>query len=221
MAIATGFASLQPQPGIWNGGCYPYPPQRPCYPSPWPPQHQWNQGHWNLPNANVGQHGFLGLETTNGYAIDLNNNGRYDRGKDGVLAMDLNRDGRITPQEIEESRARLNAMGGNYDVNGDGRTTVCERMQGERYRCEMQKYDTNRDGRLDANEYANAGGRVLVDQNRDGKFQPWENHSPFNFPTPGFGRGRLNFVDPFWGASSVHHRENWWGPCGGRRFYPV
>ena len=36
---------------------------------------------------------------------------------------DLNRDGRVTPQEIEGSQERLQAMGGNYDFNHDGRTS--------------------------------------------------------------------------------------------------
>ncbi|MBT9585011.1 hypothetical protein IV102_16830 [bacterium] len=39
--------------------------------------------------------------------------------------MDLNRDGRVTPDEIEGSRERLKAMGGNFDLNGDGNTTIC------------------------------------------------------------------------------------------------
>jgi len=196
------------------GGCY-GPPMGGCgFPGPFgpPPTWNWNQGGGNLPNANVGNHGFLGLQTTNGYALDTNGDGRYTRGKDGVLAMDLNRDGRVTPQEIEGSRERLQAMGGNYDFNHDGRTTVCERMKGSSYQREMSRYDTNHDGRLNAGEFANAGGRVLVDSNRDGKFQPWEQHSPFNFPTGGFGQGRLNYVDPFCNTNSVNHQAGPWGP---------
>lgn len=209
MAIGGIVPNYGYQQNIWQGGCFP----QPTFPGPWGPQnYQWNQGHGNLPNANVGHHGFLGLATTNGYGLDLNNDGRYTRGQDGVVAMDLNRDGRITPQEIEESRARLNSMSGNYDINGDGKTTICERSQGQRYQREMRRYDADGDGRLNTWELNNAGGRVLVDQNRDGKFQPWETHSPFNFPTPGFGRGRLNFVDPFSNYSSVNHRETVWGP---------
>jgi hypothetical protein len=214
MAIA-GFNPYQQYGGpVWGGG-YPQQPGCGCFPQPTFPPHNpygWNQGHGNLPNANVGHHGFLGLATTNGYATDLNNNGRYDRGRDGVLAMDLNRDGRVSPKEIEESRQRLNALGGNYDLNGDGNTTICERMKGSGYRREMQQHDHDGDGRLNSHEFAQAGGRVLVDRNRDGKFQPWEQHSPHNFPTPGFGRGRLNYIDPFSGHTSVNHREQFWGP---------
>ena len=192
------------------GADFQYYPQRPsCWnPSPW----NWNQGHGNLPNAQVGQHGFLGLCNTRGYGLDLNNDGRYTRGKDAVLAMDLNRDGKITPQEIQESRQRLNAMGGNFDLNGDGKVTFCERMKGQQYQNQMRCLDRNRDGRLDAGEFAAGGGRVLVDHNRDGRFQPWEQHSPYNFPTPGFGRGSLNFIDPHCNYTSVHHSNPRWAP---------
>jgi hypothetical protein len=209
MAFSVGFqANYQ----IGYGGCYPQPPQ--C-PGPWgrPAPWNWNQGHGNLPNAQVGHHGFLGLGNTQGFALDTNNDGRYTRGRDGVLAMDLNRDGRVTPDEIQGSRQRLNALGGNFDLNGDGRTTICERAKGASYQREMRRYDCDGDGRLNGAEFARAGGRVLVDRNRDGHFQMGEQHSPFNFPTGGFGRGSLNYVDPFRGHSSVNHQGNPWGPC--------
>ena len=138
---------FQPQPQPW-----------PC-PSPW----NWNETRGNLENATVGRHGFLGLERTQGYAVDTNGDGRYTPGKDAVLAMDL-----------------------------------------------------NHDGRLDAGESSRADGRVLVDSNRDGKFQPWEQHSPYNFPTGGFGKGRLNYIDPYCGTTSINQRSPWspgpWGP---------
>jgi len=204
-----GFGGVQPQ---FGGSCCP--PQLGGHSGCNSPRN-WNQNTGNLSNANVGNHGFLGLNNTKGFGLDTNNDGRYTRGRDGVLAMDLNRDGRVTPDEIQGSRARLNAMGGNFDINGDGRTTVCERAQGASYQREMQRYDSNGDGRLSGGEFANAGGRVLVDSNRDGKFQSWEQNSPFNFPTGGFGHGRLNYVDPFSGGSSVTQSGPWghspWG----------
>lgn len=199
----------------WGTGWNPQPTFPGCYcPGPYgPPPNPWNNsGHWNLPNATVGQHGFLGLNRTEGFGVDLNQDGRYTRGQDGVLAMDLNRDGRITPDEIEKSREKLKAMGGNFDLNGDGRVTPTERSKGAAYQREMQQYDRNGDGRLSAGEFANAGGRVLVDRNRDGRFDSWESHSPFNFPTPGFGRGRINFIDPYGGGTSVHNYNRPWGP---------
>ena len=219
MAIGTAFNHIH------NPGCYdPTFPSFPRWPQPqpqicpqWPNPWGWNQERDNLENATVGRHGFLGLERTKGYAVDMNRDGRYTPGRDAVLAMDLNRDGRITPDEIEKSREKLQAMGGNYDFNHDGQVSICERMKGQGYQREMQRYDTDGDGRLDAGEFARAGGRVLVDSNRDGKFQDWEQHSPFNFPTGGFGRGRINYIDPFCGGgTSVSERSPWspspWNP---------
>lgn len=216
MAIGTNF------PGNYNLGCYDstfptcptfprWPQPQPC-PRPWPGPWSWNENRGNLENATVGRHGFLGLERTKGYAVDMNGDGRYTPGRDAVLAMDLNRDGRITPDEIEKSREKLQAMGGNYDFNRDGQVSICERMKGQCYQREMERYDTNHDGRLDAGEFARAGGRVLVDSNRDGRFQDWEQHSPFNFPTGGFGKGRLNYIDPFCGHTSINERSPWSNP---------
>lgn len=210
MAIAIG---IQANYG-YQGGGYARPT---CWGhgGPWGPQPwSWNQGHENLENATVGRHGWFGLERTKGYGVDLNGDGRYTAGRDAVLAMDLNRDGRITPDEIEASRARLKAMGGNFDLNGDGRVTICERFQGQAYQREMRRYDADGDGRLSAGEFARAGGRVLIDHNRDGRFQPWEQHSPFNFPTGGFGQGRINYIDPFCDYTSVNHQ-----PWGRRPWY--
>ena len=88
---------------------------------PPPPSYTSNQTNWNLPNSTVGQHGFLGTQQTQGYGLDLNRSGRYEAGRDGVLAFDLNRDGRVSPQEVQRSNQMLNAAGGNLDLNNDGR----------------------------------------------------------------------------------------------------
>lgn len=203
--IAPGGCQPQPLP-------YPYPPE----PRPWPGPGPWNRGPntGNLPDSWVGteRKGCWGFDPVKGYGLDLNGDGRYTRGKDGVLAFDINRDGKVTNEEIEESNARLKAFGGNYDANGDGKTSFCERISGQRRQREMAQYDRNQDGRLDTNELNDAGGRVLVDRNQDGKFQPWENHSPYDFPTPGFGRGRLDFVDPYNNNSRVSNKWNWCQP---------
>jgi len=197
---------LRPQP--WR----PFPhPVRP-FPQPGCGCGGWRQGHGNLPYAEVGNKNWFGGGGTQGYAVDLNGNGRYDRGRDGVLAMDLNRDGKVDKSEIEASRRRLMSMGGNYDFNGDGQVNFFERLQGNHLRRDMQKYDLDGDGRLSSHEFSRAGGRVLVDGNRDGNFQPWEQHSPYNFPTPGFGRGRLDVVDPYWNRTGVTHQPRHpWG----------
>jgi hypothetical protein len=188
----------------WGCGCFPPPP---------PPPY-WNE-RGNLPNANVGRDNWwCGGNDTKGFAVDINRNGRYDRGQDGVLAMDLNRDGIVSRQEIEASRQRLMAFQGNYDFNNDGRVDWSESFRGQHYSRQMEKYDQDGDGQLSPREFAQAGGRVLVDRNQDGRFQPWEQHSPFNFPMPGFGNGRLGDISP-WGTE-VHRRRDYhprpWGP---------
>ena len=75
----------------------------------------------DLDGAVVGHRpGFFGCRPVRGYGLDLNNNGRYDRGQDGVLAFDFNRDGRLDKKELTKSREMLRAFGGNCDLNGDG-----------------------------------------------------------------------------------------------------
>lgn len=179
-----------------------------CCPRPWGGGFPTWQG--NLPDSQVGQGGWL--FQNKGYGIDLNGNGRYDRGQDGVLAFDLNHDGKIDKQEIEESNQRLKAFGGNYDLDGDGKVNFCERIRGQQYQREMQGLDRDGDGRLSAHELAQGGGRVLIDQNRDGNFQPWEQHSPYNFPTPGFGQGSIGYVDPRFNTTQVNQRPFWRPP---------
>lgn len=164
-----------------------------CPPQPFP-QHSWNQG---LPDSPVGQRQGIFPQENKGYGVDLNHNGRYDRGRDGVLAFDLNKDGKIDDKEIQGSNDRLKAFGGNYDLNSDGKTTLCERIKGGGYQREVQRKDLNRDGVLDGNELTQGGGKVLIDHNRDGKTQGWEQYSPNNFPTRGgHGRGSIDYVDP-------------------------
>ena len=174
------------------------------------PRHDNREVTYNLPNANVGQHGWFGMCETKGFALDLNRDGRYEAGQDGVLAFDLNRDGRTCPREIEHSRKMLKAFGGDYDLNGDGRVSPCERCEGRALQHMVSaRYDVNHDGVLDKWELQRGGAHVLVDRNRDGHFQPWEQHSVYNFPTPGYGRGSLDFVDPYAGVNGITNHHPW------------
>jgi len=175
----------------------------------------------NFPGTSLfGQHSVTDLDDTKtcaGNFIDSNHDGRYTAGSDKVLAMDLNHDGKITRSDITGTKARLNAMGGNFDLNNDGKTSWIEKIVGKGMQKDMMKKDTNHDGRLDAQEFDRAGGRVLIDRNRDGQLTPNESYSPFNFPTGGFGTGHLNFIDPFSHQADTSRNPSPWsgGPFGG------
>ena len=162
-------------------------------------------GNWNREGSN-----------RSGYVLDLNRNGRYDRGQDGVLGFDMNRDGRIDRNDINNTNNMMKAATGNYDMNGDGRTTFFERIQGSALRGRYSQLDRNRDGRLDANEIAQGGGQVWIDQSRGGGVSRNELHSPFNLPNSrGYGPSqRLDYVDPF--SRQSHTSNNWYGGGWGR-----
>jgi len=187
--------------------CCPWPPQ----PQPWFPPSRPQYGQ-NLPDAEVGNRwNCWWREPVRGYGLDLNGDGRYDRGQDGVLAFDFNRDGRLDDNEIGRSNAMLKAYGGNYDLNGDGNVDFWERIQGEKLRKQAAKYDTNRDGRFDAHELSQAGGRVWVDRDRDGRADQNETHSPYSIPGPYGGSRRLDVVDPYWNYNRTSDNNWFWG----------
>ena len=175
----------------------------------------------NFPGTSLfGTHKKTDLDDTNtsaGQTIDSNHDGKYTAGTDKVLAMDLNHDGKITRSDLTGTKARLQAMGGNFDLNNDGKTSWVEKIVGKKYQKDMNKKDTNHDGKLDAQEFDQAGGRVLVDRNRDGQLTPNESFSPFKFPTAGFGSGHLNYIDPMQNGihTSVSRNPSPWQTGGG------
>lgn len=183
--------------------------------APTPGFYSYPTGQGNIADANVGQTGFWPFsQSTEGYALDLNHNGQYDRGTDGVIGFDLNHDGRVDNKEVEASNKRLKAFGGNYDLNADGHVTPCEKFQGKQYQNEMKGMDFNHDGRLSAQELSAGGGRVLIDHDRNGQFSPWEQYSPYAYPTPGFGVGSIGYVDPQAGYTQGWNSGWGWGPWG-------
>lgn len=157
-------------------------------------------GGWNRQGSN-----------RSGYVLDTNRNGRYDRGRDGVLAFDMNRDGRIDRKDINNTNNMMKAATGNYDLNGDGRTSWIERIQGNALRGRYSQLDRNRDGRLDTHEIARGGGQVWVDHSRGGGVSRNELYSPYSLPNSrGFGPSqRLDYVDPF--SRHSHTSNNFWG----------
>lgn len=166
-----------------------------------------------------GSGGFMGgfsVQPNEGYGLDFNRNGRYDRGRDGVLVFDTNRDGKYDKKDVQQSNDLMQAASGNFDFNRDGKVSFAERIRGNVLRAKFQQMDTNRDGRLDTQEMARGGGRVWMDQNRDGQVNGGETSSVFNMPSNGrFGpTERLDFVDP---TRQTSHTSNngMHGPFGG------
>ena len=204
-----------------------YPRPNNCYPSPrlFPRPEGWlnrdRRHHGNLPDQNVGTNGWRVFpfcpRASKGHVIDLNNNGRYDQGRDGVLVFDHNRDGKYDQNDVENTNKMMKAASGNYDFDGDGRVSCHERRLGRHYSKRFRQLDRNRDGRLDTREISAGGGKVWVDHRRDGKIGCGELHSPYRIPGGFFepnGR-RLDYVDPIWGSGTSTNSPWWQRPrCG-------
>lgn len=149
-----------------------------------------------------------------GYGIDLDGDGQFRGDRDGVLAFDINKDGRVDQQEIGESRRRLNLMGGRDPDLQD----PCKRHKAEAERNQLlQQYDRDGDGKLNDYELQAAGGRVLVDSNRDGTFSPNEAQSVDRIHTRS-GLFQLNQVDPRGNYSDVSRGWGWSCPPGPPRW---
>ncbi len=134
-----------------------------------------------LSNATVAN---IGGKDVKGYGLDFNNNGQYDR-NDGVLAFDMNNDGKMTGKEIDESRAALDAFSGNKDLNHDGKVEWFEGAIADKMKAKFtEKYDRDGNGQLDGGELQAANARVLTDSNNDGKFEV-NNANSVNVNTPG------------------------------------
>lgn len=213
MALSNVMAQAQLMADLYNvmqqgysvqyNGC---PQQRPCHQAPEFPHRSWGA---NLPDSPVGERqGLFTSHQVEGYGVDMNRNGSYDRGRDGVLAFDLNHDGQIDDKEVQGSNERLKAFGGNYDLNGDGKVNLCERIKASQYQQQMQGMDANRDGKFSTSEISNNGGRVCIDRNRDGQFDAQtEQYSPYSFPTAGGRRSEIGYVDPHSNYTQINH----WG----------
>lgn len=185
----------------------------------------------NIVDAQVGgpswksPFGAFGQQGTEGYALDLNRNGRYDRGRDGVLVFDINRDGKYEKRDVQYTNNMMKAATGNFDFDNDGKVSRGERMQGAFLRQKFQQLDRNRDGQLSQQEMNAGGGRVWVDSSRGGGISNNELHSVNNIPNGGIGGRRnqeVDFVNPFTRTSHTSPSggfPNWqsppWGGNGG------
>ncbi|MBI2263811.1 MAG: hypothetical protein HYU64_01350 [Armatimonadetes bacterium] len=168
----------------------------------------------NLPDANVGYRfdrdwlGRFKIEPVKGYGIDLNNNGEYDRGKDGVLGYDFDHDGKISKDEVERTNQMMKAAAGEEDLNGDGIVTQKEKEQAAYLRGRYDGLDRNGDGKLQKEEMEQGGMKVWRDTNGDGQIGQDELYNPSNLDHNGisglFNPGRsLDEVDPHSGTSLI------------------
>lgn len=108
-------------------------------------------------------------QLSGGYVLDLNGNGRYDRGKDTVLAFDFNGDGKYDKNDVARTNAMMKAAAGDFDFDRDGKVSGRERRLAERLLRAYNRMDKNRDGKLDASELSAAGGRAWTDRDGDGQ----------------------------------------------------
>lgn len=172
--------------------------------------HRWNRrGRW-----------FSGFGTK-GYGINLNQRAGHQRGKDGVLVFDMNRDGKYDKRDVQNSNDMMKSATGNYDFNGDGRIDRSERRRGGRLRRRYFRM-AGRDGVLQAHEMNRHGGKVWIDKSRGGGVGRNELHSVYRVPSrDAYGSRttqRLDFVDPFAGVSGTTSNRSYWGgprPWGG------
>lgn len=148
-------------------------------------------------------------QPTQGYALDQNRNGRFDRGRDAVLVFDMNRDGRYDDTDVQNTRNMMRAATGDIDFNNDGYQSLSERMQGATLRAQYSRMDRNRDGVLNTHEIAGGGGKGWIDHSRGGAISNNELYSPFSMPNAsGWGPSqRLDAVNPF--ARVSHTSNNW------------
>ena len=96
-----------------------------------------------------------------------------------------------------------------FDI-GSGKVTAEETARGHELAGKYsQMFDLNHDGTLEAGELQRAGARVLVDSNRNGKFENAESQTINNLPSIGYGRASLDYVNPFMANGSVSNRGAW------------
>jgi hypothetical protein len=155
-----------------------------------------------------------------GYGVDLDGDGQFQGNKDGILAFDVNRDGRIDDKEITESQRRLKLLTeGPKKGNGIGGMVQYAKDSAERAAL-LKQYDKDGDGKLNNYELQSAGAKMLVDRNSDGQFTGDEAQNINNIRTRSgrFSLNELNLGTRLGGgpaSSSVSRRPSFCGGGGG------
>jgi len=83
---------------------------------------------------------------------------REERRKDRMEKLDKDKDGQISPEEMQAGRKqRAEEMRGRFDANGDGKLTVEELGEGRMgRRLDAATIDTNKDGDVSADELSSS-----------------------------------------------------------------
>ncbi len=126
-----------------------------------------------------------------GFVLDTNSNGRYDRGADPVLAFDLNHDGKIDNMEVARSNGILNSADNPKLPDGKPNPLYAQ----------AQELGLT-EGPLSAEQLANAGARVVTDTGFGDNHQ-WSTSSVYNFPVGNGQRGSLESLNPNGGFATT------------------
>lgn len=90
--------------------------------------------------------------------IDLDGNGKYKKGNDGILIFDFGNDG-VSEEDIAKSKRLM-----QYLNDGEGGEIPAE----------LKTMDGNDDGKLDEGELKAAHAQVWTDRNKDGRYDRGE-----------------------------------------------
>ncbi len=160
-------------------------------------------------NPNAPNGGVISRENQ-GYGVDLNDNGHYDRGQDAIIGFDSNHDGKIDQREVEHTNNILSAYGGgSADTDGDGVVSAKEKLQNASYRAQYAALDKDHDGKLSNSELKAAGAQAWVDHDQDGKIEKGETQDIDHIRTGAGFKGKnskITELDPN-GKTSVRQKD--------------
>nr|WP_246023001.1 hypothetical protein [Lysobacter terrigena] len=143
--------------------------------------------------------------------LDANNDGAIDRSEAAKVPqfaakfdqLDKNKDGRIDASERPQWGGRDGMRhGGGFaklDANGDGVIDRAEAAKVPQFAQKFDTFDTNKDGRIDANErpkHEGRGGLAKLDADKDGRLSRAEAaNSPFAAKFNEVDANKDGFVD--------------------------